>query len=67
MIACVSFARRLIGGADAVSGWLKAGSDFLLIPQMGAVAGAWIAMAWAFSGIYMLRQHPQAETRVAMA
>ncbi|WHS30241.1 MFS transporter [Brucella sp. NM4] len=52
-------------GADAVSGWLKAGSDILLSPQMGAVAGAGIALAWVCSGIYTLRQHSQVETKAA--
>ncbi len=54
-------------GADAVSGWLKAGSDILLSPQMGAVAGAGIALAWVFSGIYTLRQHRMVETKAATA
>lgn len=53
-------------GADAVSGWLKAGSDILLSPQMGAVAGAGIALAWVLSGIYTLRQHRDAEMKIAI-
>jgi AAA family ATP:ADP antiporter len=48
-------------GADAVSGWMKAASDMLLSPQMGAVAGAGIAFAWVFSAIYTLRQHRRLE------
>ncbi|MCG6207470.1 MFS transporter [Rhodopseudomonas sp. HC1] len=51
-------------GADAVSGWVKAASDMLLTPQMGAVAGAILAFAWMFSGVYTLRQHRRAEERV---
>jgi AAA family ATP:ADP antiporter len=50
-------------GADAMSGWLKAASDVLLNPQMGTVAGAGIALAWAVSGLYTLRQHQQMEAR----
>lgn len=48
-------------GADAFSSWLKAGFDFLLSPNMGAIAGATIACAWFLSGVYTLRQHRKAE------
>ncbi len=48
-------------GADAVSGWAKAASDFLLGPQMGALAGAGIALAWVFSAVYTLRRHREME------
>lgn len=54
-------------GADAVSGWLKAASDMMLSPQMGAVAGAGIAFAWVFSGLYTLRQHRRVETKPVIA
>ncbi|WP_263458379.1 NTP/NDP exchange transporter [Brenneria tiliae] len=52
-------------GADAVSGWLKTASDFLLSPQMGGVAGAIIALAWSFSAIWVLRLHQRAENAPA--
>ena len=52
-------------GADAVSGWLKAASDLLLTPQMGALAGAGLACAWTLSALYTLRQHQRVEERSA--
>ncbi len=48
-------------GADAVSGWVKAGSDLLLGSQMGAIAGAAIALAWAGSAISTLWFHRRIE------
>ncbi|XAH25859.1 MFS transporter [Xylophilus sp. GW821-FHT01B05] len=53
-------------GADAVSGWAKAASDFLLGPQMGTVAGAGIALAWVFSAIYTLRRHRETEEKMVL-
>ncbi|SKA30999.1 ATP:ADP antiporter, AAA family [Enhydrobacter aerosaccus] len=54
-------------GADAVSGWVKTGSDLLLGSQMGAVAGAVVALAWAGSAIATLRFHRRIERRIEAA
>ncbi len=52
-------------GADAVSGWTKAASDFLFGAQMGAVAGAGIALAWVYSAVYTIRRHRELEEKMA--
>jgi AAA family ATP:ADP antiporter len=45
-------------GADAVSGWVKTGIDAIASsPAVVAVAGAALALAWAFSGWSLARQH----------
>jgi AAA family ATP:ADP antiporter len=44
-------------GADAVSGWVKAGIDAVASnPAVVAVAGAVLALAWAFTGWSLARQ-----------
>jgi AAA family ATP:ADP antiporter len=44
-------------GADAVSGWVKAGIDAVASnPAVVAVAGAALALAWAFTGWSLARQ-----------
>jgi AAA family ATP:ADP antiporter len=44
-------------GADAVSGWVKTGIDAIASnPAVVAVAGALLALAWAFTGWSLARQ-----------
>jgi ATP:ADP antiporter, AAA family len=44
-------------GADAVSGWVKTGIDALAAnPAVVAVAGALLALVWAFTGWSLARQ-----------
>ncbi len=45
-------------GADAVSGWVKAGIDaFASHPAVVGVAGALLALAWAATGLGLARAH----------
>lgn len=45
-------------GADAVSGWVKAGVDMLAQqPAIAALLGAVIALLWAFNGAALARAH----------
>ena len=45
-------------GADAVSGWVKAGVDMLAQqPAIAALLGAVIALLWAFNGAALARMH----------
>ena len=49
-------------GADAVSGWVKAGIDaFASSPAVVAVAGAGVALAWAFTGAGLARAQARRE------
>ena len=49
-------------GADAVSGWVKAGIDaFASSPAVVAVAGAGVALAWAYTGARLARAQGQRE------
>ena len=44
-------------GADAVSGWVKTGVDAIASnPAVVAVAGAALALVWAFTGWSLARQ-----------
>jgi len=44
-------------GADAVSGWVKTGIDAVATnPAVVAVAGAMLALLWAFTGWSLARQ-----------
>ena len=53
-------------GADAVSGWVKAGIDaFASSPAVVAVAGAGVALAWAFTGAGLARAQARREASVA--
>lgn len=52
-------------GADAVSGWVKAGVDMLAAqPAIAMLLGAGIALAWAVNGHLLARAHDRIE-RVA--
>jgi AAA family ATP:ADP antiporter len=53
-------------GADAVSGWVKAGIDaFASSPAVVAVAGAGVALAWAFTGAGLARAQARREASAA--
>lgn len=45
-------------GADAVSGWAKAGVDMIAQqPAVAALIGAGIALLWGFNGLVLARMH----------
>lgn len=59
-------------GADAVSGWVKTGVDAIASnPAVVAVAGAVLALVWAFTGWSLARQQKMqaagGETRVLIS
>jgi AAA family ATP:ADP antiporter len=55
-------------GADAVSGWVKTGVDAIAgHPAVVAVAGAALALGWAFTGWSLARAHGRREREAAGA
>jgi hypothetical protein len=45
-------------GGDALSGWLKRGLDLLADhPQLAMLIGAFLALAWSATGLWLGKRH----------